>query len=86
MPQTREHILLGRQVGVPRVLEEWGVARLEAEEDLDLVVLGHTHSPTVREVGTGRWYVNSGDWVLNHTYVVLEAGAPPRLSEWGTPR
>lgn len=23
MPQTREHILLGRQVGVPRVLEEW---------------------------------------------------------------
>ncbi|MGD2070324.1 MAG: UDP-2,3-diacylglucosamine diphosphatase [Gemmatimonadota bacterium] len=64
------------------VLEDWGVAKLEAEPDLDLVVLGHTHVPRLRQVGPGRWYVNSGDWVYHRSYLVLSEGEPPRLSEW----
>jgi len=63
-------------------LAAWGVAKLKAEPDLDLVVLGHTHIPILDEVEPGRWYVNAGDWVVHHSYLVLEPGAPPRLAEW----
>jgi UDP-2,3-diacylglucosamine hydrolase len=65
-------------------LEAWAVGQLGARPELDLVVLGHTHAPRLREVGTGRWYVNAGDWVQHDTYVVLDGGgAPPRLLTWG---
>lgn len=60
-------------------LSDWAVSKLEEEPGLDLVVLGHTHVPEVREVGDGRWYVNLGDWVHHRTYLELEEGAPPRL-------
>lgn len=67
-----------------RILSNWAAAKLEADRDLDLVILGHTHAPEVREVGDGRWYVNLGDWVHHRTYVVIEEGAPPRLMDAGT--
>jgi len=62
--------------------EDWAVARLLAEPDLDLVVLGHTHIPVLRPVGPGRWYLNAGDWVRHSSYAVLEEGRPPRLLTW----
>jgi UDP-2,3-diacylglucosamine hydrolase len=65
-----------------RALESWGVAKLEAEPAIDLVIVGHTHIPVITEVGTGRWYVNAGDWVAHRSYLLLEHGAPPRLAEW----
>ena len=65
-----------------RALEAWARERLAADPSLDLLVLGHTHMPLVREVEPGRWYVNSGDWVHHTSYVVLEAGRPPDLREW----
>ena len=65
-----------------RVLEGWGVAKLRSDPTLDLVILGHTHIPMMTEVGLGRWYVNAGDWVTHHSYLVLEEGADPRLLEW----
>ncbi len=65
-------------------LEAWAVAQLQASPELDLVVLGHTHVPRLLEVGSGRWYVNAGDWLQHDTYVVLDGGgAPPRLLTWG---
>jgi UDP-2,3-diacylglucosamine hydrolase len=69
--------------GRSRALEEWAVAKLKAEPELDLVVLGHTHIPRVREVGSGRWYVNAGDWVHHRTFLALKEGEPPRLLSWG---
>jgi UDP-2,3-diacylglucosamine hydrolase len=63
-------------------LERWAVAHLEASPDLDLVVLGHTHIPALREVETGRWYLNAGDWVYHHSFAVLEPGEAPRLLDW----
>ncbi len=63
-------------------LEQWALGRLEREPELDLILLGHTHMPLIREVGPARWYVNSGDWVYHQTYVTLEEGCPPRLSDW----
>ena len=64
-------------------LEAWAVGKLEAEPELDLVVLGHTHVPLLRQVGDARWYLNAGDWVYHTSYAVLEEGHPPRLLTWG---
>jgi UDP-2,3-diacylglucosamine hydrolase len=65
-----------------RALEGWGVAKLRSDPTLDLVILGHTHIPKMTEVGPQRWYINAGDWVAHHSYLVLEKGADPRLLEW----
>jgi UDP-2,3-diacylglucosamine hydrolase len=70
-----------------RALAEWAEARLLADPELELVVLGHTHRPLLREVqaagaGPRKWYVNTGDWVVHRSYVVLECGQDPRLLEW----
>jgi UDP-2,3-diacylglucosamine hydrolase len=63
-------------------LEAWAVKRLRDDAELDLVLLGHTHLPLVREAAPGKWYVNSGDWVFHQTYVILQEGSPPRLEDW----
>lgn len=63
-------------------LAAWARERLREDPTLDLVVLGHTHVPTLEEVGPGRWYLNAGDWVYHRTYAVLEEGASPRLLTW----
>jgi UDP-2,3-diacylglucosamine hydrolase len=65
-----------------RALSAWAEARLLAEPELELVVLGHTHRPLLREVRAGQWYVNTGDWVVHKSYVVLECGRSPQLLEW----
>ncbi len=70
-----------RQLARARKLEEWAMAQLREEVDLDLVLLGHTHLPVVKELG-GKFYVNSGDWIQHRSYVVLDPGAPPRLEHW----
>ena len=63
------------------VLEAYGTQLLEDRPDLDLVIFGHSHTPAVRAVGDGRFYVNSGDWVTHRTYtVVSEAEVVQR--EW----
>ncbi|MDH3270384.1 MAG: UDP-2,3-diacylglucosamine diphosphatase [Gemmatimonadota bacterium] len=63
-------------------LEAWAVAALEQDPELQLVLLGHTHQPMSKEVGSGRWYVNSGDWVFHQSYVVLAPGVAPQLLDW----
>jgi len=63
-------------------LEAWALQRLQSHPELDLVLLGHTHLPMVREAAPGKWYVNSGDWVFHQTYVTLREGEPPRLDDW----
>ena len=63
-------------------LEAWAVQTLKADRELKLVLLGHTHLPILREVTSGQWYVNSGDWVFHQSYVVLRDGEPPELMDW----
>lgn len=63
-------------------LETWALDTLAREQELELVLLGHTHLPMVREPAPGRWYVNSGDWVFHQSYVELHEGEPPRLLDW----
>jgi UDP-2,3-diacylglucosamine hydrolase len=65
-------------------LERWAEDRLKASPELDLVVLGHTHVPVLREVMQGRYYLNTGDWLANQSYAVLSEGEPPHLLDWRT--
>ncbi len=62
-------------------LERYAVELMERRPDLDLVVFGHCHTPTVRPVGGGRCYVNSGDWVTHRTYTLVTPESVVQ-SEW----
>ena len=63
-------------------LEAWAREQLAADPELGIVALGHTHLPTVLEVEPGRFYVNSGDWVRNRTYVTIGTDGIPTMQEW----
>lgn len=63
-------------------LEAWALERLGAEPELDLVLLGHTHVPLLREAAPGRWYANTGDWVKHRSYLILRPECDPVLAEW----
>lgn len=63
-------------------LSAWAAARLEQDPTLDIVALGHSHEPVLTEVGPGRFYVNSGDWVLHRSYVTIDDSGRPELHEW----
>lgn len=63
-------------------LERWARDRLLEEDDLGLVVLGHSHLPRCVEVAPDRFYVNAGDWLTHGTYIRMEPGEAPVLSAW----
>lgn len=65
-----------------RFLEGWAGEQLAKDPDLNLVVCGHSHVPALIEIGTNRFYINSGDWVRNATYVVLPGGGTPQMATW----
>ena len=65
-----------------RFVEEWAEAKLRQSADLDLVVLGHTHLPLLREVDPGRYYLNAGDWVIHKSFAILPEDEPPQLCDW----
>jgi UDP-2,3-diacylglucosamine hydrolase len=58
---------------------EWAARLLEAERDLGLVVMGHTHRAAVTERAPGRQYLNPGAWFDGFRYAVAtETGAELR--------
>lgn len=64
-------------------IREWATRELAARPDIELVVAGHAHVPELIEIEPGRYYVNSGDWVRNRSYVELPAGGgAPLLRSW----
>jgi UDP-2,3-diacylglucosamine hydrolase len=64
-------------------LEAWAGRQLDEHPELNLILAGHTHTPTVSELRPGRYYVNTGDWINHFTYLVLAVGAAPALHTWG---
>ena len=36
------------------------------EENVDVVIFGHTHVPSYKAVGEGKYYLNAGTWVDNN--------------------
>lgn len=54
--------------------EAWARARLAAEPELALVVMGHTHRAAAIEVAPGRLYVNPGAWFDGGRYALVQDG------------
>ncbi len=63
-------------------LFSWAAARLKRDPSLDIVALGHGHEPVLNEVAPGRYYVNSGDWVIHRSYATIDDSGRPSLHEW----
>ena len=59
----------------------WAARLLEAEPDLDLVVMGHTHRAEVVEISRGRDYLNPGAWLDGLRYAVV-TGARSELRQF----
>lgn len=54
----------------------WAERALDADPELGMVVMGHTHRIALAEVAPGRLYLNPGAWLDGHRYaVVTETGA-----------
>lgn len=81
--ENRTGEALEKQEARSRFQEEWAIAHLRANPELQLVALGHTHIPVLKEVRPGQFYLNSGDWLVHRSYAVLEGEKDPVLLLWG---
>jgi UDP-2,3-diacylglucosamine hydrolase len=61
----------------PAVLDEasarqrtWAADRLRDTPEVGLLVMGHTHRPSVVEVAPGRRYLNPGAWIDGQRYAI----------------
>jgi UDP-2,3-diacylglucosamine hydrolase len=54
-------------------LEHWAREQFAEDASLGWVVCGHSHVPALIEMGSGRFYINSGDWIKHRTYVTIDA-------------
>ncbi len=64
---TRDAAVLDRAAAAQRA---WAEARLAADPELGLLVLGHTHRPALTEPAPGRHYLNPGAWLDGLRYAV----------------
>jgi UDP-2,3-diacylglucosamine hydrolase len=60
-----------RSTQLARMMELYARRKLR---DVDVVLLAHSHVPTLKEFPDGKYYVNTGDWVVNYTYAVMDGG------------
>jgi UDP-2,3-diacylglucosamine hydrolase len=70
-----------------RLFEEDGMtefAQKKIREGYDYVIMGHNHSPLLRNIGKGS-YVNLGDWISENTYAVFD-GTVLKLKTWPAKR
>lgn len=65
----------------PRI-ERWAEQQLDRHPQVEVVLASHAHAPVLREMRPGRFYVNTGDWLKDFTYVVLSPDQPPELRRW----
>jgi len=73
----------GDPAGRSGELSRWARNQLLDDPSLDDVFLGHTHLPKREEVAPGRFYVNSGDWLIHNSFVSIKGpDAPPELLQW----
>jgi UDP-2,3-diacylglucosamine hydrolase len=68
--------------GRSEFIKAWALQQLEADPTLAWVVCGHSHLPAVVEAGTGRYYLNAGDWVTHNSYIRVDADGAPTLLHW----
>lgn len=54
---------------------------LKARDDLELVILSHTHHQVLHEVGHRKWFLNPGVWQEQLRYAIVRAEGP-ELRVW----
>ena len=52
-------------------LENYARSKLQ---EVDVVILAHSHIPVIKKFGSNKYYVNTGDWINNFSYVVIDKG------------
>jgi UDP-2,3-diacylglucosamine hydrolase len=52
-----------------KMLEHYALHRLK---DVDVVILAHSHYPIFKKLPGNKYYINTGDWVRNFTYAVID--------------
>jgi len=62
--------------GAANAQAEWARKQLQQRRDLELLVMGHTHSPQLDQVEPGRWYLNPGAFADGGRYAVVTSGGP----------
>ena len=65
-------------------LAEFATRTLFEDETLALVALGHCHQPELTEVASGRYYLNTGDWLHHFSFGVV-GPEEIRLETWINP-
>lgn len=55
---------------------EYAERLLAERQELDLLVLGHTHWAAIVEAGPRRWYLNPGAWCDGWRYAVIDQHGP----------
>ncbi|MBE0432456.1 UDP-2,3-diacylglucosamine diphosphatase [candidate division WOR-3 bacterium] len=53
------------------MLEDYARDKLQ-DEDVDVVILGHSHTPVFRRLPDNKYYINAGDWINHFSYVVID--------------
>ena len=43
--------------------------------DVDIVIMAHSHNPVFKELARDKYYVNTGDWVRHFSYATIENGS-----------
>lgn len=51
------------------LLEHYAQSKLE---EVDIVILAHSHIPVLKEFRNNKYYINTGDWVKNFSYAVID--------------
>ncbi|HZE09708.1 MAG TPA: UDP-2,3-diacylglucosamine diphosphatase [Gemmatimonadaceae bacterium] len=64
-----------------RGLRALAAAQLEREQDLDLLVYGHSHVPALERIGTKGIFANAGSWLDAPTYLRV-TDESVELLEW----
>ncbi len=50
-------------------LERYAITRLG---EFDIVILAHSHIPTLKIFNKNKYYINTGDWVDNFSYLMID--------------
>ncbi|UCD17834.1 MAG: hypothetical protein JSV44_02715, partial [Candidatus Zixiibacteriota bacterium] len=61
----------GREKKFLKDYEDYAAGKIS--EGYDAVLIGHTHHPVSREIGTGI-YINTGDFIRHFSYVRMDEG------------
>jgi UDP-2,3-diacylglucosamine pyrophosphatase LpxH len=62
-----------RSARLEQMLENYAREKLQ---DVDVVILGHSHTPVFMKLPGDKYYINAGDWVDHFSYVVIDDDGP----------